>query len=96
MQITGLDGIGFGRKLPMKLMRILGIVLITAGVVSIFLGVVQNEVEFFVAALVLGITGNVLYWLGKPKFIEEEEEPEDESTTPHPDDDHPSSPPPAG
>ena len=76
----------------MKLMRILGIVLITAGVVSIFLGVVQNEVEFFVAALVLGITGNVLYWIGKPKYIEEEEE---QTTTPPADCDNPSGTPPA-
>ena len=96
MQITGLGRRGILEGIGMKLMRILGIALIAAGIASIFLGVILSRVNFFIAALVLGIIGNVLYWLGKPKYIEEEEEPEDESTTPHPDDDHPSSPPPAG
>ncbi len=74
-------------------MRVLGVLLIVAGIASIFLAVLQNRVNFFIAALVLGIAGNVLYWLGKPKYIEEEEEPEDESSNPPPNDDHHSSPP---
>ena len=61
----------------MKLMRILGVALIVAGIVSIFLAAIRNQVIFFVIALVLGIAGNVLYWLGKPKYIEEEETPEE-------------------
>jgi hypothetical protein len=57
----------------MNIMRLLGLLLIVAGLVSIFAAViVGNRVNFFIAALVLGIAGNVLYWLGKPKYTDEE------------------------
>ena len=53
----------------MKQMRILGLVLIVAGLVSIFSAVVTgNPLSLFSAALMLGIVGNVLYWLGKPEY----------------------------
>ena len=66
----------------MKLMRISGMVLIAAGIVSIFLAVIENQVNFFIIALVLGIIGNVLYWVGKPKYIEEETPEESRSDEP--------------
>lgn len=66
-----------------------GLVLIVACVVSIFAGVVRGQVSLFIAALVLGIAGNILYWFGKPHYEE------DDSETPGDQDQKPGGKPPA-
>jgi hypothetical protein len=60
----------------MKIMKILGLVLIGGAIVLIFAAViVRSQINLFIGAIVCGIAGNILYWLGKPKYITDDEEP---------------------
>ena len=55
-------------------LQVTGLLLIGACVISIFAAVIKgDQIGFFVAALVLGIAGNILYWLGKPHFEDRDE-----------------------
>jgi hypothetical protein len=56
--------------------------MIVAGVVAIFAAVISGAaVTMYVIGLSLGIIGNVMYWLGKPKpgldYTDTEETPPD-------------------
>jgi hypothetical protein len=58
----------------MNWMRITGLVLIGGCIVFIFAAVfARTQIALFVTAIVLGIAGNVLWWLGKPRYVEDEE-----------------------
>jgi hypothetical protein len=62
----------------MNWMQISGLVLVGACIVAILTAVVVgDQIGYFIAAIVMGIAGNILWWLGKPKYIEDEEEPEE-------------------
>ncbi|APV45200.1 hypothetical protein Dform_01883 [Dehalogenimonas formicexedens] len=51
----------------MNALRIFGLVLIGACVVSILSAVaIGDNIALFIAAIALGILGNILWWLGKP------------------------------
>jgi len=74
----------------MNILQITGLVLIGACVVAILAAVINGgQISLFVAALVLGIIGNIVYWLGKPHF----EDPDGTSAPPD-DDQKPDSKPP--
>ena len=54
-------------------LQITGLVLIGACVVTILAGVFKgDQLGLFIAALVLGIVGNLLYWLGKPHYEQDD------------------------
>jgi hypothetical protein len=73
-------------------LQITGLVLIGACVVAILAAVFNGDkISLFIAALVLGIAGNVLYWLGKPHYAEDDEKPEG----PHNNEQKPQNQPPA-
>jgi len=72
-------------------LQITGLALIGACVVTILAAVFNgDQISLFVAALVLGIVGNILYWLGKPHF-----EDSDDAGNPPPNDQKPDAKPPA-
>ncbi len=62
----------------MNWMQISGLVLIGACIIAILTAVViGDQIGYFIAAIVMGIAGNILWWLGKPRYAEDEEEPEE-------------------
>ena len=59
----------------MNVLQISGLVLIVGCVVTILAAAFNGDrVNLFVIALVLGIVGNILFWLGKPHYEEEDSE----------------------
>ncbi|XUX00102.1 MAG: hypothetical protein TUN42_09445 [Dehalogenimonas sp.] len=76
----------------MNVLQITGLVLIAACVVSILAAVfIGDRLSLFIAALVLGIVGNLLWWLGKPH-----REHDDSPVEPPAGDQKPGDQPPAG
>ncbi len=73
-------------------LQITGLVLIGACVVTILAAVFNGDrIGLFIAALVLGIAGNALYWVGKPTYHDDDDQC---SETP-PDEQKPENKPPA-
>ena len=76
----------------MNIMRITGLVLIGACVVFLFAAIaIGDKLTLFIIAMVLGIIGNVLWWLGRPHHEADEDSPEAQPDDQKPDDQPPAS-----
>ncbi|MEL7562209.1 hypothetical protein [Dehalogenimonas sp. 4OHTPN] len=52
----------------MVFMRVCGLILIVAAIICMFAAVIAGDsVALFVAALVTGVIGNILFWMAKQR-----------------------------
>lgn len=63
----------------MVFMRVCGLILILAAIICMFAAVITGDsVALFVAALLSGVVGNILFWMAKQRQRQDESESEDE------------------
>ncbi|KTB48065.1 hypothetical protein [Dehalogenimonas alkenigignens] len=64
----------------MVFMRVCGLILIVAAIICMFAAVIAGDsVALFVAALVSGVIGNILFWMAKQRQGRDESDSESEA-----------------